>query len=272
MSISRKTMITTLLALGFVAGSVTSANAGAEYSSGFYHFPGDHSEKNGYGPSDNHDDRCVEIDSYIEHGSNGYGRSTMFWTTTRSVGMQGAPYGYHCEWQGDGGSGWFEGWGSGADAAMVQMWKTDVFVTVVLKKQGSGPYEECMAHSQYRSGIKRGYWSWAWNASDINSCGGPGYYYTWAEIQAYDPAIWPQSDGWSPPVHHNSPVHWLPTSAEAPMRCGDFCTNECPNCSTLQSPLEPVSGYSWSAQHAVENEQHWPIRYVNAERKYLEAK
>ena len=187
------------LAVILVIAISAPASADFKVSKGFYHFPGDHSQQNGYS-GDNLEERCVEIDSYMEHGQSGYGRSTIVWSTTQNVGP------VHCEY-----GGYFGG--SGFDWAAIKLWQTDVFVTVVLKKQGySG---ECDARSQYRSQIKHGEWSWNWTPSNISYCGGSGYYYTWAEIQAYDPSIWP--GGWSPPVHHNSPVHRLPTTPATPL-------------------------------------------------------
>jgi hypothetical protein len=198
MSIRARISMIALLAFGLVVGNMAPASAHFVVSKGFYHFPGDHSPQNGYSGA-SLDERCVEIDSYMEHG-NGYGKSTIVWSTTENVGQY-----VHCEY---GGTDF--GFGTGYDWAAIKLWKTDVFATVVLKKQGySG---ECDARSQYRSQVKQGEWSWNWTASNISYCGGSGYYYTWSEIQAYDPSIWP--GGWSPPVHHNSPVHYLKTTAE----------------------------------------------------------
>lgn len=138
------------------------------------------------------EERCVTITSEIAHGVTGKGKSWMKWTTSQDIGH----YFYDCSYA--------------YRAFQAQWWKTDVFVTVVLRKVGVN--YECDARSQYRSGVYDGVFAFNWTADTLAYCGGKGQYYTWAEVQAYDPSIWP--GGWSPPVHVNSPPHQLPTTPQ----------------------------------------------------------
>src|SRR5688572_20349211 len=107
-----------VVGFGLVVGMTAPAHAHRLDSIGFYHFPGDHSLQHGYMDPEEWEERCVTITSEIDHGPYGKGRSWMKWTTSQDIGH----YFYDCSYA--------------YRAFQAQWWKTNVFVTVVLRKVG----------------------------------------------------------------------------------------------------------------------------------------